>query len=228
MAVRDGDKLISAAGDLEHLATVVYAAVISDALDALGSTDRVLGPDIRPVGRLERPLIGRAATARAVSVDAPPERPYATLLEAMDLLSPGEVWVVASGGQRRSAIFGGLLATAARARGAIGCIIDGAVRDSRELERLEFPTFATGYSPADSLGRDEIVEHGRPVICAGVEIHPGDLIVADNDGVVAVPARLERRVIERALAKVDEEGEMRRALANGQSTADAFAKYGIL
>ena len=221
-------KPISAAGYLECLATRVYAAVISDALDALGSTDRVLGPDIRPIGRLERPLIGRAATARAVPVDVPPGRPYATLLEAMDLLGPGEVWVVASGGQTRSAIFGGLLATAARARGAIGCIIDGAVRDSRELERLAFPTFATGYAPADSFGRDEVVEHGRPVLCAGVEIYPGDLIVADHDGVVAVPARLERHVIERALAKVDGEGEMRRELASGRPAAEAFAKYGIL
>jgi regulator of RNase E activity RraA len=213
---------------IEHLRSRVYAAVISDALDALGSTDQVLGPRIRPVGRLERPLIGRAATARSVRVDATPVRPYVTLLEAMDLLTPGEVWVVAAEGQTRSAIFGGLLATAARARGAVGCVVDGAVRDCRELERLGFPTFATGYSPADSFGRDEIIEHGVPIRCGGVEVRPGDLIVADDDGVVSVPAKLERRVIEHALHKVESEGDMRSELAAGVPVAEAFSKYGIL
>jgi 4-hydroxy-4-methyl-2-oxoglutarate aldolase len=214
--------------DLEELSRRLYSAVVSDALDGLGAVGCVLDPSIRPVSRLAGPLVGRAATARSVPVDAAPERPYGTLLEAMDLLAPGDVWIVAADGQMRSAIFGGLLATAARARGALGCIVDGAVRDTRELERLEFPTFATGYSPADSFGRDEVVEHGRPVRCGGVEVRPGDLIVADHDGAVAIPADLEDEVVERALAKVDSEGHMRVELAEGLPAAKAFAKYGIL
>lgn len=213
---------------LDQLAGRLYAAAISDALDALGSTEHVLRPQIRPVVALPRPLIGRAATASAVPVDAVPARPYSTLLEAIDLLAPGEVWVVAADGQTRSAIFGGLLATAAQARGAAGCIVDGAVRDTRELERLEFPTFATGCSPADSRGRDEVVAHGCPIRCGGVTIHPGDLIVADRDGVVVVPSALEDRAIERALAKVEGEQGMRSELANGVPVAQAFEKYGIL
>jgi 4-hydroxy-4-methyl-2-oxoglutarate aldolase len=214
----------------EELATRLYTAVVSDALDVAGSTGQVLAPRIRPVGPLRRPLIGRAATARAVRVDAAPERPYSTLLESMDRLAPGQVWIVATDGdgEVRSAIFGGLLATAARARGAIGCIVDGAVRDSRELERLEFPTFATGFCPADSFGRDEVVEHGRPIRCGGVEIQPGDLVVADHDGAVVVPSQLESEVIERALAKVEGERDMRDELAAGLPAGEAFAKYGIL
>jgi 4-hydroxy-4-methyl-2-oxoglutarate aldolase len=214
----------------EELATPLYAAVVSDALDVAGAAGQILASRIRPVGRLARPLIGRAATARAVRVDREPAQPYGALLEAMDLLGPGQVLLIATDGEGdvASAIFGGLLATAARARGAAGCIVDGAVRDSRELERLEFPTFATGFSPADSFGRDEVVEHGTVVCCGGVEIHPGDLIVADNDGIVAVPAPIEERVIEHALRKVAGEGDMRKELAAGMSTAEAFAKYGIL
>jgi 4-hydroxy-4-methyl-2-oxoglutarate aldolase len=214
--------------DLEGLAERLYAAVISDALDAVGATGCVFSPQIRPVGRVTRPLIGRAATARSAPVDRLPERPYGVLMEAMDALAPGEVWVVAGDGPATSAVFGGLLATAARARGAMGCIVEGPVRDGRELERLEFPTFATGFSPADSLGRDEVVEHGRPVRCGGVVVHPGDLVVADHDGVVAIPSALEGRVLDHALAKVDGEHEMRRELAGGLAVADAFAKYGIL
>jgi 4-hydroxy-4-methyl-2-oxoglutarate aldolase len=212
----------------KELAARLYSAVISDALDAAGSSGHCMGAQIRPTVPLERPLIGRAATARSIAVEGPPERPYATLLEAMDCLDAGQVWVVAAGSEPRSAIFGGLLATAARARGAIGCVIDGAVRDTHELRRLAFPTFATGCSPADSYGRDEVVEHGGPVRCGGVLVCPGDLVVADDDGVVVVPRALEDEVIERALAKVEGEGRMREELADGLRAADAFAKYGIL
>jgi regulator of RNase E activity RraA len=161
-------------------------------------------------------------------VDEVPERPYGTLIEALDLLVPGEIWVVAANGGSRSAIFGGLLATAARARGAVGCIVDGAVRDTSELERIGFPTFATARSPADSMGRDEVIEHGVPVTCGGVLICPGDLVVADADGVVVIPAELESRVLERALRKVENEGKMREELAAGLPVGEAFGKYGIL
>lgn len=215
-------------GDVQALATRLYSAVVSDALDAISCAGHVLDGQIRPRIPLKHPLVGRAATARSVPVEHVPDRPYQTLLQAMDRLAPGEVWVVAAGGARRSAIFGGLLATAARARGALGCVLDGAVRDMRELERLGFPTFAIGASPADSLGRDEVVEHGVPVVCGGVRISPGDLIVADEDGVVAVPQELESRVVDYALTKVNGEGDMRRELAAGLPAAEAFARYGIL
>ncbi len=217
--------------EVGELTKRLYAAVVSDALDQSGSTSQVMAPRIRPVaGRDGLPIIGRAATARAVRVDAEPGRPYETLLAAMDRLQQGEIWVVATDGEGevRSAIFGGLLATAARQRGAVACVIDGAVRDTRELERLEFPTFATGFSPADSFGRDEVVEHGQPVVCGGVEVHPGQLIVADNDGIVAIPRELERVVVDKALAKIDRERDMRGELADGMPVVEAFAKYGIL
>lgn len=224
MTIKETDKVQRDA----ELAARLYAAVVSDALDAVGSRAHCMDRRIRPAITLERPLLGRAATARSIAVDSPPEQPYETLLDAMDRLTPGQIWVVAAGGEPRSAIFGGLLATAARARGAIGCVVDGGVRDTRELERLAFPTFATGFSPADSFGRDEVVEHGEPVECGGVRVCPGDLVIADGDGVVVVPQELEAEVVERALDKVENEGDMRRELADGLRAADAFAKYGIL
>jgi 4-hydroxy-4-methyl-2-oxoglutarate aldolase len=210
--------------DFERLAARLYTAVVSDALDAVGSKEHVLSPTIRPIQSSVKPLIGRAATARAEPVDEAPERPYEALMEAMGLLDRGEILIVAAGGGARSGIFGGLLATAARASGAVGCIVDGAIRDTSELTKLEFPTIATGVS----YGRDEVVEYGRPVICGGVEIQPGQLIIADIDGVVAIPLDLEGDVIARALAKVDGEGNMRGDLAGGLPVAEAFAKYGIL
>lgn len=214
--------------DLGDLARRLYAAVVSDALDAFDATEQLLAPEIRPVVPLARPLVGRAATARSIPVDEAPKRPYATLLEAIDLLSDGEVWMIASEGAARSAIFGGLLATAASARRAAGCIVDGPVRDTRELERLAFPTFASGHSPADSYGRDEVIEHGVTIRCGGVLVSPGDLVIADRDGVAVVPAEIEDDVIDHALAKIAGEGNMRAELAAGMSATEAFAKYKIL
>src|SRR4029453_9497838 len=89
----------------------LYSAVISDALDAVGSTEHIMGPQIRPIGPAGAPGVRRGATARSVPVDEVAERPYGTLIEALDLLVPGEIWVVAANGGSRSAIFGGLLAT---------------------------------------------------------------------------------------------------------------------
>ena len=212
--------------DHEALGARVYSALISDALDALHASNQVMAPRIRPIQPLPRTLVGRAATARAVPVDDAPEEPYSVLLEAMDGLGAGDILIVA--GEPRSAIFGGLLATAARARGGIGCVVDGSVRDARELMSMEFPTFATGFSPADSFGRDEVVEQGAPIECGGVTVQPGDLVVADHDGIAVVPAEVEERVLDHALAKLDRERDMRTDLAEGLPAGEAFAKYGIL
>jgi regulator of RNase E activity RraA len=216
-------------GDHARLAERLYAAVVSDALDSLGSRDHLVGPKVRPVGPLARPLIGRAATATSAPVATPPEQPYAKLIEALDRLMPGAVLVISgAGAETRSAIFGGLLATAARAKGAAGCVVGGAVRDKGDLEQLGFPTFASSFSPADSFGRDEVVAFDEPVRCGETIVHPGDLIVADADGVVVVPAALEQEALEWALAKVEGESNMREELADGLPISDAFAKYGIL
>lgn len=216
-----------AGGDLRLYAEKLTVAVISDSLDAVSGGSYVMAPRMRPIGRLQQPIVGRAATARAVHTDCVPERPYEKLLEAIQLLETGEVLVLAADGQLEAGMFGGLLATAAQVRGAVGCIADGAVRDHRELVDA-FPTVAAGFSPADSLGRQDFVECGTTVMCGDVEVAPGDVVAADDDGVVVVPAALEQEVFERALAKVEREGDMRGDLKGGMSLADAFARYGIL
>jgi regulator of RNase E activity RraA len=93
---------------------------------------------------------------------------------------------------------------------------------------MGFPVFHVGFHPADSLGRVEVVAHNVPVACGGVLIHPGDLVLADHDGVVAVPAAMAEEVLGRAEEKVGGENKVREALAAGMTTTAAFAKYGIL
>jgi 4-hydroxy-4-methyl-2-oxoglutarate aldolase len=175
-----------------------------------------------------RTVAGYATTARCESVFESSASPYLTLMEAIDSMETGDMLVIETGPECASAIFGGLLATAVRARGGVGCVVDGPVRDVRELAKLGFPTFASSRNPLDSQGRDEVVERDAPIVCGGITVSPGDLIVADQDGVVAIPRAREVEVVELALAKVASEGDMRRDLQEGMTVMAAFVKYGIL
>jgi regulator of RNase E activity RraA len=188
----------------------------------------VVRADLRPAIGGHWTLVGRARTARAVAVDAMPAQPYARLLSLIDALDSGDVLVIDAGGRNSSGIFGGLLATAVKAAGGRGAIIDGDTRDLRELERLSFPTIARGGCPADSLGRDEVVAVDETIECGGVQIASGDLVVADADGIVIVPHEIEAQVVRLALEKVSGEDLVRQQLANGMSASVAFARYGIL
>lgn len=214
--------------DYDLLAEKLYSAVVSDILDTIGLPDQVIRTDLRPVVDGDWVLVGRLRPTRAVAVDERPEKPYAKLLEMIDSLQPGDVLFIDAGGRNSSGLFGGLLATAVRAAGGRGAVIDGGTRDVRELNRLGFPTITRGLCPADSLGRDEVVTIDEPVECGGVTITSGDLVVGDADGLVVVPQDVEERVISLALEKVSGENHVRRELANGMKASVAFERYGIL
>ncbi|MES1169756.1 MAG: RraA family protein [Leifsonia sp.] len=212
---------------LDEVTSRLYTAVLSDVLDSVGCTGQVAEPGLRPLSPDMR-LAGYARTARAVSVSSTPQAPYAKLLEAIDGMSGDDVLVLALQPSSQSAIFGGLLATAVNVAGARGVVVDGYARDASEIQHIGLPTFAKGLMPLDSAGRDEVVEVEEAVALGGVLVHPGDLIVADLDGVVVVPSALEQTVLRLAFEKVAGEGEVRHALRGGMPTAEAFAKYGIL
>ena len=212
---------------LDQIQTRLYTAVISDVLDQVGCLGQVAAPGLRPVAE-NMTLAGYARTARAVVVNRAPEDPYAKLLEAIDRMTSMDVLVIAVDPFSHSAIFGGLLATAVKAAGGRGVVIDGFARDASELRQLGLPTFARGLVPLDSYGRDEVVEIDQQVTISGIPVRSGDLVFADSDGLVVVPSELESIVVERALAKMAGEGEVRQALRDGMKTVDAFAKYGIL
>src|SRR5207249_5103034 len=135
--------------------------------------------------------------------------------EAIDSILPGEVVAVSTGESKRNAPWGELLSTAARARGARGAVIDGLVRDVKSIQRLGFSVFATGIKPVDSKGRGLVVDYNIPVKCAGVHVSPGDLIVGDYDGIVAVPAAIASEAIELAWKKVSGENHSREELLVG-------------
>ena len=212
---------------LEEVRSRVFTGVLSDVLDSLGKTGQVADLDLIQIVPGSR-VVGRAQTARAVRVTAPPAEPYKHLLTAIDATGPGRVLVIGADVSSSSSLFGGLLATAMRAAGGEGVVVDGYARDSDEIRRIGIPSLVRGFRPLDSYGRDEVVEVSEPVTIGGVVVRQGDLVFGDDDGLVFVPSEIEAEVIERAFAKLDAERVMRTALDGGMSVATAFETFGVL
>jgi regulator of RNase E activity RraA len=179
-------------------------ASVSDAVDQIVGRRGYLAHDIRPyvAGR----FVGRAATA--LVKPATPEQATPTLavkhsVEMIDAANPGEVGVIVMEGSLDVAAIGGLMGTAAKARGMAGMVLDGAVRDVAELRALGLPVYARAVSPATAVSRYASVAKQIPVDCAGVTISPGDIVVAGEDGVVVVPKDRAADVLKRA-QEIDE------------------------
>lgn len=205
----------------------LYSAVLADILDDLGFRHQALEHNIRPVAPSFK-LVGRAFTILATDVYEVPENPYVKELQAVDHLAEGNVVVATTNGSTSSGLWGELLSTAARSKGARGAVIDGLTRDSSKIVEMGFPVFTRGYSPLDSKGRMEVISYGVPIRCGGVLVDPGDIVFGDHDGVVVIPEHVSEEALLKAVDKVSGEDEMRRALEQGMGIMEAYNKYGIL
>ena len=204
-------------------------AILSDVLDDLGILNQVMSIGMRPIDE-SLILCGRARTGAYMEVPYLEEgiNPYRLEIALVDDLCKNDVAVLSCGGSSRIAPWGGLLSTAAKARGSAGCVTDGYVRDIIEVRRLGFPVFAGGVAPLDSKGRGQIMSTDVPVICDGVRVCPGDLVVGNADGVVAVPQEYEVDVMAKAFEKHTGEDNSIKELREGSYLRDVFDKYGIL
>lgn len=207
----------------------LFAAVLSDALDAAGCMRQAMSPRIRPLDERLR-LCGRARTGRYVEVDhvEDGENPYELEIAIVDDLKRGDVAVFACGGSNKIAPWGSLLSTAARARGAAGCVTDGFVRDIQQIRAMNLPVFNGGIAPLDSKGRGKIVAIDVPVVCDGVKVAAGDLIFGDADGVVVVPQEIEAEVLRIAFDKINSEHHSMQELLDGSYLRDVYARHGVL
>ena len=212
---------------LDRIAADLYSSVISDILDEAGYRHQVLRADVRPLYPGAK-VVGRAATMLAVEVTELPPQPYQMLMELLDAIRPGEVVVGAVQGRIAAALWGELLSTHTRAKGGRGAVFDGLCRDSWGIVDMKFPVFATGLSPADSRGRIEVIAIRGSFPVAGVSVTDGDLVVADDDGCVVVPAAVEDEVIRLAFEKVSGEDVMRDILRRGANLRQVFKEHGIL
>jgi len=204
-----------------------YSAVVCDALDAVGLARQSPRVPLRPL-TTSGVLVGRAKTTLWADMAHPDPQPYELELAAVDSCQPDDVLIAAAGGSMRSGLWGELLSTAARRSGCVGAIVDGAVRDVAKMTKMGFPIWARGTCLYDSKDRNRVIDIDVPVEIDGVRIAPGDLVVADIDGVVVVPREVEADVIRRAWEKVNAENTVRDAIAGGMSATAAFKKYGVL
>jgi regulator of RNase E activity RraA len=203
------------------------SAVVCDALDAEGFPHQSPRVALRPL-TVEGVLVGRCRTMLWADMAHPDPRPYDLELTVVDACRQGDVLIAAAGGSARSGIWGELLSTAARNSGAIGAVVDGAVRDVRQMRAMGFPVFARHTSPYDSKDRQRVIDFDVPVEIDGVRFKPGDLVVADDDGVVVIPTEVEAVVLRRAWVKVHEEDRVRDAIRAGMNATAAYDRFGVL
>ncbi|MDB5326099.1 MAG: Dimethylmenaquinone methyltransferase [Phycisphaerales bacterium] len=204
----------------------LYSPVVGDILDALGYEHQFLPAAVQPM-RDSMKLIGRAMPVLMIDVYGPQQKPFGKLTECLDQLQPGDVYL-ASGGEMRCAYWGELLTATARARGAAGAVVNGYHRDTPQVLAQNWPVFSRGRFAQDSAVRTQVVDYRCPIEVGGVRVTPGDLVFGDLDGVVIIPQKVEKEVIERALDKARGEKVVRAAIEGGMTATAAFAKFGIL
>lgn len=206
---------------LERLRALDTCAV-SDALDR----HRVRGvlAGLRPLTRT-RPAAGRAVPVLLGQPEpggTPPARHLGT--GAVDASGPDDVIVVAHGGRIDCAGWGGLLSRAAARRGIAGVVVDGAARDVTDADEAALALYARAPTPVSARGRVVELAWGQSVTIAGVDVAPGDLLLADANGVVVVPAAHAERVLATAETIAATEAAMADAIAAGKPVSEVMGK----
>lgn len=205
----------------------LFTAVVLDALDGIGLKNQSPDCPILPQ-TLRKPVIGIAKPLLWIDFAYEDPGTYDLELKAVDAIRPNEVVVCATSQSRRSGIWGELLTTAAMTRGARGVVTDGTVRDVDRMTEMEFPVYACGTCAYDSWNRQKVVDYDVAIEIGGVKVQPGDIIIADVDGVAVVPVAAADDVLAAALEKVENENDFRRAVKAGMPLAEAYSKFQIL
>jgi regulator of RNase E activity RraA len=213
----------------------LFTALVGDAMDQMGLQHQFLLPQIQPL-QPDMVVIGRAMTVLSVDVYAERmigtanklmERPFGLMLEALDDLKRNEIYLN-TGSSPRNAMWGEMMTTRALKLGAAGAVVNGYSRDTRAVLKMDFPVFSWGRYAQDSSPRYKVVDFRVPIEIGGARVNPGDILFGDIDGVCAVPKAAEAEVFAKALEKSRGEKLVKKAIANGLSACEAFAKFGIM
>ena len=202
----------------------VATASVADAVDKIagqrGYMDEAIKPRIN-----DKKIVGPAVTVKEIPTDE--YLPPTLALDAIDESPEGSVIVIAIDGEANVAVWGGLMAAGGAANRLAGAVLDGGVRDITEIRRdYGFPIFARSVSPGTTLGRFKTISSNEPVVCGGITVNPGDLIVADLDGVIVVPREHAEAILAMSIEIDQREAEQARLIMESGSLREGLAKYG--
>jgi regulator of RNase E activity RraA len=213
----------------------LFTAVVGDVMDALGLTRQFLPPQIQPL-RDDLVVIGRALPVLEMD-DTGGEgpgrpvqelnRPFGLMLRALDDLRKDEVYIC-TGSSPTYALWGELMSTAARNRGAAGAVVNGYSRDTRGILKIGFPTFSYGRYAQDQRVRGKVIDFRCAIELGGVTVRPGDIVFGDLDGVLVVPRAAEQEIFAKALEKARGEKKVMKAIQRGMGAQEAWDTFGIM
>jgi regulator of RNase E activity RraA len=205
----------------------VEVASVSDALEQITGKRLYMSHHVQPIFTAKFAGFARTVQLKKDEGNKDPEA-LSGMLEAIDQGSTDSVWVMVVEDGQDIAGMGGLMGTAMAARGYAGAVIDGGVRDVAYLRKIGFPVFATGIVPSTSVHHYRFAGAQIPVVCNGVAVSPGDIVVADSDGVAVVPRAQAQPVLSLAQQMDYKEHSMYAMIEQLKSIVAAVKKTGRL
>jgi len=218
IAQPSGDPVIQGYRDTE-------VASVSDAMEQLYGQQAFMSHDMRP---LEKTKFAGPAWTVLMKREDNKEGGGAVqgMLDAIDAAPAGAVYVMSVENGGDYAGIGGLMATGMKARGLAGAVIDASIRDTPQIKKIQFPVFSRGVVPSTMVGHYRFAGVNVPVTCAGVKVNPGDIVTADEDGVVVVPKARAADVLKKAQDLDYQEHSTIPLIEKLRSIKEAVAKFG--
>ena len=217
-----GSKMVEFNQEYRRRLEYLSSTNIADALDSLGMHQFAYG--IVPLNQNVKKIIGKAITIKITAAGMTKTKDH-MCHKAIDVAKEGDVIVIDNGGNLDFNCWGGVAAFAAKYKGVSGTVVDGACRDIDEFNEYDYPVFARGRTVITARGR--LIEEGTNVMIRfqGVQVRPGDIVVADDSGVVFIPIELLGETVEKAEKLYAKEQAMISDLATGMSMPEVGKKY---
>lgn len=205
----------------------LYTGAVADVMDEMGYRTQSLPQEIRPLEGGQT-LAGVAFTVRGRALWSEPDKdPRYRQIAMLEAVTPNSVIVLDPGEEATAAHWGELMSATAQAAGSLGAIINGGLRDTRQIRDLNYPVFGRFFSPLTAVWRWELTDFQEPLNMNGVTITPGDFILADDDGSLCIPQLILAEVLARSEDVVSKERLVHEGLLGGSRIRDLFETHGV-